>query len=65
MNIGYRLAPKNPYPIHLIDIKRSLRWIKRTIRMFGGDPDFIVLSGSASGLSVEKFGVDVLTHDSI
>lgn len=31
--------------------------------MFGGDPDFIVLSGSASGLSVEKFGVDVLTHD--
>ncbi|CDH50578.1 esterase lipase [Lichtheimia corymbifera JMRC:FSU:9682] len=49
VNIGYRLAPKNPYPIHLIDIKRSLRWIKRTIRMFGGDPDFIVLSGDSAG----------------
>ncbi|KAI7877509.1 alpha/beta-hydrolase [Lichtheimia hyalospora FSU 10163] len=49
VNVGYRLAPKNAYPTHLIDIKRSLRWIKRTIRMFGGDPDFIVLSGDSAG----------------
>lgn len=45
VNIGYRLAPKNPYPTHLIDVKRSLRWIKKNIASFGGDPNFIVLSG--------------------
>ncbi|KAI9310109.1 Alpha/Beta hydrolase protein [Dichotomocladium elegans] len=49
VNIGYRLAPKNPYPTHLIDIKRALRWIKKTISTFGGDPNFIVLSGDSAG----------------
>ncbi|KAI8066146.1 Alpha/Beta hydrolase protein [Thamnidium elegans] len=49
VNIGYRLAPKNPYPTHLIDVKRSLRWIKKNIASFGGDPNFIVLSGDSAG----------------
>ena len=49
INIGYRLAPKNAYPTHLMDVKRSLRWIKQNIANFGGDPDFIVLSGDSAG----------------
>ncbi|KAI8149205.1 Alpha/Beta hydrolase protein [Fennellomyces sp. T-0311] len=49
VNIGYRLAPKNPYPTHLIDVKRALRYIKRCISVFGGDPNFIVLSGDSAG----------------
>ncbi|KAG0175113.1 hypothetical protein DFQ30_000596 [Apophysomyces sp. BC1015] len=49
VNIGYRLSPKNAYPTHLCDVKRALRWIKKSISSFGGDPNFIVLSGDSSG----------------
>lgn len=45
MNVGYRLVPKNAYPTHLMDIKRAIRWMKLNIASFGGDPNFIVLSG--------------------
>lgn len=49
VNVGYRLAPKNPYPAHLIDIKRALRWTKQNIASFGGDPNFIVAIGDSAG----------------
>ncbi|KAK4517674.1 uncharacterized protein ATC70_001015 [Mucor velutinosus] len=49
VNIGYRLAPKNAYPIHLMDVKRAIRWLKQNIASFGGDPNFIVLSGDSAG----------------
>lgn len=49
VNIGYRLAPKNAYPTHLMDVKRAIRWIKQNIASFGGDPNFVVLSGDSAG----------------
>ncbi|ORZ12013.1 Alpha/Beta hydrolase protein [Absidia repens] len=49
VNIAYRLAPKHPYPAHLYDVKRALRWVKTSIHSYGGDPDFVVLSGDSSG----------------
>ncbi|KAI8647529.1 Alpha/Beta hydrolase protein [Parasitella parasitica] len=49
VNVGYRLAPKNAYPTHLMDIKRAIRWLKQNISSFGGDPNFIVLSGDSAG----------------
>ncbi|KAI9488079.1 Alpha/Beta hydrolase protein [Zychaea mexicana] len=49
VNIGYRLAPKNAYPTHLIDVKRALRYLKKCISAFGGDPNLIVLSGDSAG----------------
>ncbi|CAO3632034.1 unnamed protein product [Cunninghamella blakesleeana] len=49
VNIAYRLAPKNPYPTHLFDVKRAIRWVKTNIDKFGGDPNFIVLSGDSAG----------------
>jgi acetyl esterase/lipase len=45
VNMTYRLAPAHPYPAQLYDIKRALRWVKQNIHAYGGDPDFIVLSG--------------------
>lgn len=39
----------------MIDVKRSLRWIKKNIASFGGDPDFIVLSGKLYSLYVYIF----------
>ncbi|KAI9033923.1 Alpha/Beta hydrolase protein [Phycomyces nitens] len=49
VSIGYRLAPKNPYPAHLLDVKRAIRWVKQSIDKFGGDPNFIILSGDSAG----------------
>ncbi|CAO3576110.1 unnamed protein product [Absidia cylindrospora] len=49
VNIAYRLAPKHPYPAHLYDVKRALRWVKTSIHSYGGNPDFVVLSGDSSG----------------
>ncbi|CAO3631493.1 unnamed protein product [Cunninghamella echinulata] len=49
VNIAYRLAPKNPYPTHLYDVKRAIRWVKTSIDKFGGDPNFIVLGGDSAG----------------
>ncbi|KAI7872324.1 Alpha/Beta hydrolase protein, partial [Spinellus fusiger] len=49
VNIEYRTAPRHPYPAQLINIKRAIRWVKQSIRKFGGDPDCIVLSGDSSG----------------
>ncbi|KAI8975204.1 Alpha/Beta hydrolase protein [Mycotypha africana] len=49
VNIGYRLAPKNSYPAHLIDVKRAIRWLKQNIASFGGDPNYIILAGDSAG----------------
>ncbi|KAI8380822.1 Alpha/Beta hydrolase protein [Blakeslea trispora] len=49
VNAGYRLAPTNAYPTHLCDVKRAIRWVKQNIASFGGDPNFIVMSGDSAG----------------
>ncbi|KAI8987120.1 Alpha/Beta hydrolase protein [Pilobolus umbonatus] len=49
VNAGYRLAPQNAYPTHLMDVKRAIRWVKANISAYGGNPEFIVLSGDSAG----------------
>lgn len=31
-----------------MDVKRAIRWLKLNIASFGGDPNFIVLSGKSN-----------------
>jgi len=49
VSINYRLSPKARWPDHLIDVKRALAWIKAEIASYGGDPDFIVVTGGSAG----------------
>ncbi|KAG0243182.1 hypothetical protein BGX31_011137 [Mortierella sp. GBA43] len=49
VSVDYRLAPTSPYPAQLIDCKRALRWIKDEIRIFGGNPNNIVVGGDSAG----------------
>ncbi|KAF9276978.1 hypothetical protein BGZ68_009630 [Mortierella alpina] len=49
VSIDHRLTAKAGYPTQLIDCKRALRWIKDEIRIFGGNPDNVVVAGDSSG----------------
>jgi acetyl esterase/lipase len=46
---NYRLSPRVAMPDHLVDCKLALRWIREHIAEFGGDPDFVVVTGGSAG----------------
>jgi acetyl esterase/lipase len=46
---NYHLSPKATFPDHLIDPKRAIKWIREEISGYGGDPNFIVVTGGSAG----------------
>jgi acetyl esterase/lipase len=46
---NYRLSPRASFPDHLVDCKLALRWIREHIAEYGGDPDFVVVTGGSAG----------------
>jgi acetyl esterase/lipase len=46
---NYRLSPRVSFPDHLIDCKLALRWIREHVAEYGGDPDFVVVTGGSAG----------------
>jgi acetyl esterase/lipase len=46
---NYRLSPRAAFPDHLVDCKLALRWIREHIDEYGGDPDFVVVTGGSAG----------------
>ncbi len=49
VDINYRLAPRNRYPDCLVDVKKAIVWIKENIANYGGNPNFIALTGGSAG----------------
>jgi acetyl esterase/lipase len=49
VSIDYRVSPKHTWPDHIVDVKRALAWIKDHIAEYGGDPDFVAISGGSAG----------------
>jgi len=47
--INYRLSPKAAFPAHIVDVKKSIAWIRNNIADFGGDPDYIAITGGSAG----------------
>jgi acetyl esterase/lipase len=47
--INYRLAPRDPFPAHVIDVKQAIAWIKDNIAAYGGDPDYVAITGGSAG----------------
>ena len=47
--INYRLAPRDPFPAQIIDVKRALAWIREHIADHGGDPDYVAITGGSAG----------------
>lgn len=49
VNANYRLSPRATFPDHLIDLKRAVAWIRAHAADYGGDPDFVVVTGGSAG----------------
>lgn len=49
VSVNYRLAPKDRWPAQIIDIKRAIAWVRENIAEYGGNPDYIVLTGGSAG----------------
>jgi acetyl esterase/lipase len=47
--INYRLSPKATWPDHIVDCKRAVAWVRAHIAEYGGDPEFIAVSGGSAG----------------
>ena len=47
--INYRLSPSAAFPAHIIDVKKSIAWIRDNIAEYGGNPDFIAITGGSAG----------------
>ncbi len=49
VDINYRLAHKDPFPACVIDVKKAIAWIKENIANYGGDPNFVAITGESAG----------------
>jgi acetyl esterase/lipase len=47
--INYRLSPRSAFPAHIIDVKKAIAWIRQHIAEYGGNPDFIAITGGSAG----------------
>ncbi len=47
--INYRLSPRSTWPDHIVDVKRAIAWTKENIASYGGDPDWIAITGGSAG----------------
>ena len=52
VSINYSRSPGSPWPAHIIDVKRAIAWVRENIADYGGDPDFIALTGGSAGAHV-------------
>ena len=49
VSINYRLSPRSTWPDHIVDVKRAIAWTKEHIFEYGGDPDWIAITGGSAG----------------
>jgi acetyl esterase/lipase len=47
--INYRLSPRSTWPDHIVDVKRAIAWTKEHIAEYGGDPDWVAITGGSAG----------------
>lgn len=47
--INYRLSPKFSMPAHIMDVKKAIAWIRENIGEYGGNPDFLAITGGSAG----------------
>lgn len=46
---NYRLSPAATMPDQIVDVKRAIAWLRANVADYGGDPDFICITGGSAG----------------
>jgi acetyl esterase/lipase len=49
VSVDYSKSPRKSWPAHIIDVKRALAWVRENIAEYGGDPDFVTVTGGSAG----------------
>jgi acetyl esterase/lipase len=49
VSIDYSKSPRKAWPAHIVDVKRALAWVRDNIADYGGDPEFIAVTGGSAG----------------
>jgi len=49
VTVNYSLSPRATWPDHVVDCKRALVWVREHIAEYGGDPNFLAVSGGSAG----------------
>ena len=49
VSINYSKSPRCKFPAHIIDVKRAIAWVRENIGDYGGNPDFIAITGGSAG----------------
>jgi acetyl esterase/lipase len=49
VSINYRLSPRDPFPAHIVDVKRAIGWIREHGSPYGMDPEFVAVTGGSAG----------------
>lgn len=49
VSINYRLSPAAAFPAHIIDVKKAIAWVRENIASYGGNPDYIAITGGSAG----------------
>jgi acetyl esterase/lipase len=49
INANYRLSPRVAAPEHLVDCKKAIAWWREHADEYGGDPDFLCVTGGSAG----------------
>jgi acetyl esterase len=51
-NVGYRLAPRHPFPAAVVDVCRALEWVASHGNDYGADLSRFVLAGESAGANL-------------
>ncbi|WP_199255488.1 alpha/beta hydrolase [Mycolicibacterium mengxianglii] len=49
VSINYSRSPGRAFPSHIIDVKRAIAWVRDNIADYGGDPNYIAITGGSAG----------------
>lgn len=49
VSINYSKSPRAKFPAHIVDVKRAIAWVRENIGDYGGDSDFIAITGGSAG----------------